>query len=84
MITIKGFTIPLEMALEKSRITLNGIVANCSQDVLDGVLEEIVYKDGGSQVHKYPEYTIIKYHTLDGTRDVYIGSTDMDIHIADQ
>ncbi len=84
MITIKGFTMPLETALENGRITLDGIIANCNQDVADGELEELVYKDGGSQVYKYPDYTIIKYHTLDGNRDVYIGSTDMDIHIADK
>ena len=84
LITIKGFTMPLETALEKGRITLNGIIANCNMDVMNGVLEELVYKDGGSQVYKYPNYTIIKYHTIDGNRDVYIGSTDMDIHIADK
>ena len=84
LITIKGFTMPLETALEKGRITLNGIIANCNMDVMTGVLEELVYKDGGSQVYKYPNYTIIKYHTIDGNRDVYIGSTDMDIHIADK
>lgn len=84
LITIKGFTMPLETALEKGRITLDGIVANCNKDVMDGVLEELVYKDGGSQVYKYPEYTIIKYHTIDGNRDVYIGSTDMDIHVKDK
>ncbi len=84
MITIKGFTMPLETALENGRITLDGIIANCNQDVSDGILEELVYRDGGSQVYKYPDYTIIKYHTLDGNRDVYIGSSDMDIHIADK
>lgn len=84
LITIKGFTMPLETALEKGRITLDGIVANCNMDVMNGVLEELVYKDGGSQVYKYPEYTIIKYHTIDGNRDVYIGSTDMDIHVKDK
>ena len=84
LITIKGFTMPLETALEKGRRTLDGIVAKCNKDVMNGTLEELVYKDGGSQVYKYPEYTIIKYHTIDGNRDVYIGSTDMDIHIADK
>lgn len=84
MITIKGFTMPLETALEQGRITLNGIVANCNQDVSDGVIEVLSYDDGGSQVYKYPEFTIIKYHTLDGNRDVYIGTINMDIGIADK
>lgn len=81
LITIKGFTMPLETALEKGRITLDGIIASANQDVSDGVIEELVYEDGGSQVYKYPDYTIIKYHTIYGNRDVYIGTADMDIEI---
>ena len=77
-------TIPLVVALEKGKLTLNAIIQKANRAVSAGELEELVYKDGGSQVYKYPDYTIIKYHTLDGNRDVYIGSTDMDIHIADK
>ena len=84
LITIKGWTMPLEKALEESRITLDGIIANCNKDVMDGVLEELVYKDGGSQVYKYPDYTIVKYHTLDGNDDMYIGTPDIDIHVKDK
>ncbi len=84
MITIKGFTMPLETALEKGRITLHGLIIKANQDVMDGVIPEIIYKDGGSQVYKYPNYTIIKYHTISGNRDIYIGSSDMDIQIANK
>ena len=84
MITVKGFTMPLETALENGRITLDGIIADCNRDVSEGIIEEISYDDGGSSVFKYPDYTVIKYHTLDGNRDVYIGSTDMDIHVKDK
>ena len=74
----------MQEALEQGKITLNAIVAKANQDVRNGVLQELVYKDGGSQMYQYPEYTIIKYHTLDGNRDVYIGATDMGIEIANQ
>jgi len=84
LITIKGWTMPLEKALEEGRITLNGIIAKCNQDVAGGVLEELAYDDGGSQVYKYPDYTIVKYHTLDGNDDVYIGTPDIDIHVKDK
>ncbi len=77
-------TIPLVVALEKGKLTLNAIIQKANIDVANGIIEEISYDDGGSSVFKYPNYTIIKYHTLDGNRDVYIGSTDMDIHIADK
>ena len=39
-----------------------------------------MYKDGGSIIYKYDNYTIIKFHTLDGNRDVYIGNKNMDIN----
>ncbi|MBR4893281.1 MAG: hypothetical protein IKZ35_04815 [Clostridia bacterium] len=84
MITIKGFTMPLEKAIANGRITLHGLIAKANQDVSDGVIPELVYKDGGSQIYKYPDYTIIKYHTIDSNRDVYIGSTDIDIEISNK
>ena len=30
------------------------------------------YKDGGSAEYNYGDYKVIKCHTLDGNRDVYI------------
>ncbi len=81
LIDLPGWTMPLDKALEEGRITLNAIITKCNQDVMNGIIEELSYDDGGSQVYKYPDYTIIKYHTLDGNRDVYIGSPDMDIQI---
>lgn len=83
-IEVDGENIPFDVALKQGKITTNAIIANANNDVRKGILEEIVYKDGGSQIYKYPEYTIIKYHTLDGNRDVYIGSPDMDITIKDK
>ncbi len=35
---------------------------------------------GGSIIYQYGNYTIIKCNTLDGNRDVYIGSKDMTIN----
>lgn len=35
------------------------------------------YKDGGSMEYHYENYSIIKIHTLDGNRDVYIGIPSM-------
>lgn len=38
------------------------------------------YDDGGSMEYHYPDFTIIKMHTLDGNRDVYIGNKEMTMH----
>ena len=47
----------------------------------------ISYDDGGSMEYHYEDYTIIKYHTLDGNRDVYMGVKGMklnDIQFVDE
>lgn len=83
MITVDGQTVSLPEALEKGMITLNAIVSKGAADVRSGLVEEMSYDDGGSALFRYDNYTVIKYHTLDGNRDVYIGSTDMGIQAAD-
>lgn len=78
-ITVDGQTSSLEDALRDGKITLNGIIQKANSHVRDGILEELSYDDGGTSVYRYPDYAIIKYHTLDGNRDVYIGSPGLDI-----
>ena len=84
IITVDGEQHSLAHALKRGKITMSAILAKANQDVSDGVIDELVYKDGGSQVYKYPDYTIVKYHTLDGNDDMYIGTPDIDIHVKDK
>ena len=70
IITVDGEQHSLAHALKRGKITMSAILAKANQDVSDGVIDELVYKDGGSQVYKYPDYTIVKYHTLDGNDDI--------------
>lgn len=83
----------LEDALKEGYITIDGIIAKANRDIKNveekyANLEEhqssiklfpteISYRDGGSIEFNYGDYKIIKFHTLDGNRDVYIGSLDM-------
>lgn len=39
-----------------------------------------MYKEGGSKEYHYDNYTIIKMHSLDGNRDVYIGVPNMNLN----
>ena len=71
-VTVDGITIPLIEALRYGKVTIDGIVANC--------IGGVSYDDGGSVLYDFGDYRIIKYHTLDGNRDVYIGTKDMDIN----
>ena len=36
-----------------------------------------MYKEGGTMIKFYDTYTIIKGHSLNGDRDVYIGIPEM-------
>lgn len=80
-VSVDNQTMSLEEALESGKITLNALLVRANQDVQNGIVEELSYDDGGSSLYQYQDYTIIKYHTLDGNRDMYIGSPDMDINV---
>ncbi|MBO4950056.1 MAG: hypothetical protein J6E38_03455 [Clostridia bacterium] len=79
-VTVDGNTLPLKEALNYGKVTIDGIVADCNRRAAIGEIEEYRYKDGGSVVFDFGDYKIIKYHTLEGNRDVYIGDSNMDIN----
>lgn len=65
--------ISLEEALKAGKLTIDGIIAKANKDNV----KSDIYKDGGSMIYWYDDYTIIKCHFTNGNRDVYIGSKDM-------
>ncbi len=67
----------LKEALLENKITMEEIIAKANQDEKDGKIKADMYKDGGSMEYYYENYTIIKCHTLDGNRDVYIGTKNL-------
>lgn len=77
-VSVDNETISLKEALEKGKISLNAIIAQAKAGT--DFLEELQYDDGGSAIFRYKDYSILKFHTLDGNRDVYFGSRDMDIN----
>lgn len=83
IITVDGEQHSLAHALKRGKITMSAILAKANRDVADGVIQDLRYKDGGSAVFKYPDYTIVKYHTLDGNDDMYIGTPDIGIDVKD-
>ena len=70
----------LKQVLTENKITMNEIIEKANQDERNGKIKVEMYKDGGSILYKYDNYAIIKCHTLEGNRDVYIGSKDMSIN----
>ncbi len=67
----------LKKALLENKITMEEIITKANQDEKDGKIKADMYKDGGSKEYHYDNYTIIKCHTLEGNRDVYIGTKDL-------
>ena len=84
IITVDGEQHSLAHALKRGKITMSAILAKANHDVSDGVIQDLRYDDGGSAVFKYPDYTIVKYHTLDGNDDMYIGTPDIGIDVKDR
>lgn len=76
-IRIDGKEYSLKEALLENKITMEEIIAKANQDEKDGKIKADMYKDGGSIEYHYESYTIIKCHTIDGNRDVYIGTKDL-------
>lgn len=78
-IVINGKEMPLREALLENKITMDEMIAKANEDVNSEKIKGDMYKDGGSMIYRYEEYTIIKVHNLDGNRDVYIGIPEMEL-----
>lgn len=79
-IRIDGKDYSLKDALLENKITMEEIIAKANQDEKNGIIKSEMYKDGGSIEYHYENYTIIKCHTVDGNRDVYIGNKDLTLN----
>ena len=67
-------------ALNSKKITTKDILEKAKEDALsvDG------WDDGGSTIYTFNNYKILKYNTLNGTKDLYIGSKDLNYSIGEK
>ena len=63
----------LEDALNEKIISVQSILDQAKEDAKYGICEELYYQDGGSIEYLYKDYTILKFNSLDGNRDLIIG-----------
>jgi len=79
MITIRvdNEDIDLKEALLNNKVTMEQIIEQAEKDAENEIIYSDMYKDGGSRIYYYKTYTIIKSYSLDGNRDVYIGTPEM-------
>ena len=84
-VKINDVEIPLKDAIINNQIDPQDIVNNCTLDVKENK-NNVVFNeanDGGTRKYRYDlanqePYSIIKCHTLDGNRDLYIGVPNME------
>ena len=62
-----------EKALEEKVLTVEDILNQAKIDAKYGICYRGDYSDGGSTEFMYDDYTILKYSTLDGLKDLVIG-----------
>ena len=79
-IKIDGKEYSLKDALLESKITMEEIIQKANKDLDNNKITGDMYKDGGSMIYQYDTYTIIKCHTIEGNRDVYIGTKEMTLN----
>lgn len=63
----------LEDALSQGIITVQDILDQAIEDEKYGICERAYSQDGGSTEYRYADYTILKYSTLNGNKDLVIG-----------
>ncbi|MBQ8379891.1 MAG: hypothetical protein IJX34_03650, partial [Clostridia bacterium] len=68
-VKVNNKVMTLENDLKDGYLTLSGILSKANKDKGDNVVS---YDDGGSREYQYETFVIIKYHKLDGNRDMYI------------
>ena len=67
----------LNEALNQEKVSMEKVIEKAEKDSESGIIVSDMYKEGGSMIYFYDTYTIIKKHSLDGNRDVYIGVPEM-------
>ena len=73
-ITVEGDMVYfLEDALTQKIITAQDLLEQVRQDEKYGFCEQSYYSDGGSIEYRYPGFTILKYNTLHGNKDMIFG-----------
>lgn len=78
IITLDNQEYDLGEAISLGKITIEEIIEELKRydELNDG--GTVIYKDGGTKKYLTDYYTLIKCHTLDGNKDIYIGNEDME------
>ena len=80
-IEVGEISVSLDDAIDNKNISVDALIDKARYDTKDGKVKAITYKDGGSTLYVYDDYSIIKLNRITGGRkDVFIGPVDMSIN----
>ncbi len=87
-ITVGDNKIALGDGIKNGVVGVSGLIEKSVQDSKNGKVKALGYKDGGSTLYVYEDYSIIKLNKLTGTdkstdkiiKDVFIGPADMSLN----
>ena len=71
----------LKDALLNGKATTEDILNKAKSDVENQKANVDMYKDGGTLIYDYNDYRIIKFNSLNGIYDMYIGSRELSYSI---
>ena len=80
-VSVDNKKISLESVLKSGKVILDGIIAKANKELESNVISGDIYKDGGTMIYNYENYTIIKFHSLDGNQNLYIGTHEMKYNV---
>lgn len=79
-VKLDNIEIDLKEALLNNKVTMEQIIEQAEKDKDNEIINADMYKEGGTMIYWYGAYTIIKSHSLDGNKDVYIGIPEMTLN----
>lgn len=78
-VEIAGEKTSLKEAMDE-KISIEDLFMKINSDISKNFARELSYKDGGSVLIIYPEFSIVKFNTLDGNFDMYFTNKIEDIN----
>lgn len=71
----------LKESLITNNISIEQVISQAEDDSNKQKNDKGIFKDGGSIKYRYPTFSIIKFNSLDGNKDIYIGKPEMSISV---
>lgn len=71
-IELDGTSYNIKDAISKGILDEDKLIQKLKNDRKNGKSSSEMYKDGGTIIYRYKDYSIVKYNSIDGDEDMYI------------